>query len=64
MKKKNSSTQTKRSKKGINVKGFEDNVKKRAFEIFQERQQEDIPGDELSDWFQAEQELRYSNEMD
>jgi hypothetical protein len=33
-------------------------VEKRAYEIFQERSGKQIPGDHMSDWTQAENEIR------
>ncbi len=35
---------------------FED-IQKRAQEIYQKRMEQNVPGDELSDWVQAEREL-------
>ena len=39
--------------------GFsEEQVRKRAYQIFLSRQREGVPGDPISDWVRAEQELR------
>jgi hypothetical protein len=37
-----------------------DLVRRCAYEIFEERNQQNIPGDHLSDWFKAEKELMSS----
>ncbi|MBU0640178.1 MAG: DUF2934 domain-containing protein [Planctomycetes bacterium] len=39
-----------------------DGMRARAFEIFQARMQTNLPGDQLSDWLQAERELDDSPE--
>jgi len=36
----------------------EQQIRQRAYEIFLSRQREDVPGDPVSDWVRAEQELR------
>ena len=33
-------------------------MEKRAFEIYLERKRDNLPGDETTDWYQAEQEVR------
>ena len=33
-------------------------MEKRAFEIYLERKKNDSPGDETTDWYQAEKEIR------
>jgi hypothetical protein len=33
------------------------NVHKRAYEIYENRRDKDLPGNEESDWYQAEEEL-------
>jgi hypothetical protein len=35
-------------------------VQRCAYEIFEERMQQNIPGDHLADWLKAEEELRSS----
>lgn len=35
-----------------------DEIKKRAFEVYQERQKTKTPGDSLSDWLKAEKEVK------
>ncbi len=37
---------------------FLDEIKKRAFEIYQERQKTKAPGDSLADWIKAEKEIK------
>jgi hypothetical protein len=37
-----------------------DLVRRCAYEIFEERSQHNIPGDQLSDWLKAEAELKSS----
>ncbi len=37
---------------------FLDEIKKRAHEIYLERQKNGIGGDEISDWLQAEEEVK------
>jgi hypothetical protein len=36
----------------------EEQVRQRAFQIFMSRQREGVPGDPVTDWLRAEQELR------
>jgi hypothetical protein len=36
----------------------EEQVRQRAYQIFLSRQREGVPGDPVSDWVRAEQELR------
>ena len=36
----------------------EEQIRHRAYEIFLSRLREDVPGDPVSDWLRAEQELR------
>lgn len=50
-------TTTKASKK-IDINEFFDEIEKRAYEIFEERMVKNIPGDDMSDWIQAENEVR------
>lgn len=42
---------------------FKEIVKKKAYSIYEERVVSNAVGDEMSDWFQAEEELKYSNIM-
>ena len=58
-------TRTKRSAKGKTATAnpaatanLEEQVRTRAFEIYQTRMRAHVPGDQLSDWLQAERELR------
>ena len=37
---------------------FLDEIKKRAYEIYQERVKTKAPGDQLSDWLKAEKEIK------
>ncbi len=37
----------------------EEQIRKRAYQIYLSRLREDVPGDPVSDWVRAEQELRY-----
>jgi hypothetical protein len=37
---------------------FLDEIKKRAFEIYQERQKTKAPGDAMGDWLKAEKEIK------
>jgi hypothetical protein len=41
-------------------RSFEEQVRQRAYEIYLSRKREDAPGDAVSDWVRAEQELRRS----
>jgi hypothetical protein len=36
----------------------DEQIRHRAYEIFLSRQREEVPGDPVSDWVRAEQELR------
>jgi hypothetical protein len=36
----------------------EEQIRQRAYQIFMSRQREGVPGDPISDWARAEQELR------
>ena len=51
-------------RKKIHAQDFQEAVKKKAYGIYQERVQRSLSGNDLSDWFQAEEELRHSNTMD
>jgi len=50
-------------RKKLHVQDFQDVVKERAYDIYLERVQRSLSGDDLSDWFQAEDELRHSNTL-
>ncbi|MBP1711620.1 MAG: hypothetical protein H6Q49_1822 [Deltaproteobacteria bacterium] len=41
-----------------NLQEFLDSVEKRAYELYQERIISGAPGDDISDWFQAEKEMK------
>jgi hypothetical protein len=45
--------------KDPNTPDFEEQLRMRAFEIFQSRMQSHATGDELSDWLEAEKELNH-----
>lgn len=49
---------TKKSSKKIDINKFFDEIEKRAYEIFEERMKNKVPGDDMSDWIQAENEVR------
>lgn len=49
---------TKKTGKKIDINEFFDEIEKRAYEIFEERMKTNIPGDDMSDWIQAENEVR------
>ena len=40
------------------LKDFLEEVKKKAYELYQKRIKSDVAGDDISDWFQAEQEIK------
>ena len=40
------------------ARNTEEQVRQRAYEIFLSRQREDVPGNPVTDWLRAEQELR------
>ncbi len=40
------------------ARATEEQIRQRAYQIFLSRQREDVPGDPVSDWVRAEQELR------
>lgn len=42
----------------LKARNPEEQVRQRAYEIFLSRQREEVPGDPVSDWVRAEQELR------
>lgn len=48
-------------RKKIHAQDFQEVLKQRAYDIYQERVQRSLSGDDLSDWFQAEEELSHSN---
>jgi hypothetical protein len=50
-------------RKKIHAQDFQEVVKQRAYDIYLERVQRSLSGDDLSDWFQAEEELRHSNTL-
>ena len=43
---------------GVELKPSADSIRKRAYELFMERVAKGRPGDERTDWLQAEKELR------
>lgn len=51
------------SRKRLYPQDYKELVKKKAYDIYQERVQSSLPGGDLSDWLQAEEELRHSNIM-
>jgi hypothetical protein len=48
-------------RKKFHARDFQEVLKQRAYGIYQERVQRSLSGDDLSDWFQAEEELSHSN---
>jgi hypothetical protein len=42
----------------VRLEDYIDKAKARAFEVFLERQRSGKPGDEISDWVQAENEIK------
>ena len=50
-------------RKKIHARDFQEVLKQRAYGIYQERVQRSLSGDDLSDWFQAEEELMHSKTM-
>jgi len=40
------------------LKEFLDEVKKKSYELYQERIKSGVAGDDISDWFQAEKEIK------
>jgi uncharacterized protein YaaN involved in tellurite resistance len=50
-------TAVKKTKKP-DLQEFLDRVEKRAYELYQERVISGAPGDDISDWFQAENEIK------
>ena len=50
-------TAVKKTKKP-NLQEFLDSVEKRAYELYQERIISGAPGDDISDWFEAEKEMK------
>ena len=43
---------------GPGARYSEEQIRKRAYQIYLSRLREDVPGDAISDWVRAEQELR------
>jgi len=50
-------TAVKKTKK-LDLREFLDRVEKRAYELYQERIISGAPGDDISDWFHAEKEVK------
>lgn len=48
-------------RKKIHADDFQKLVKKRAYDIYQQRVQSNAAGDDLSDWYQAVEEMKFSN---
>jgi hypothetical protein len=44
---------------GSEARSLNEQIRKRAYQIYLSRVREDVPGDPVSDWVRAEQELRY-----
>jgi lipoate-protein ligase A len=49
---------TARKTKKPDLQEFLDRVEKRAYELYQERMITGTPGDDISDWFRAEKEMK------
>ncbi|HOQ41504.1 MAG TPA: DUF2934 domain-containing protein [Smithellaceae bacterium] len=49
---------TARKTKKPDLQEFLDRVEKRAYELYQERMITGAPGDDISDWFHAENEIK------
>jgi len=54
--KKEASTAKKTAKPDL--KDFLEEVEKKAYELYQKRIKSGVAGDDISDWFQAEQEIK------
>jgi hypothetical protein len=52
------------SGKKIKDSEYNDMVKQRAFKIYRDRVINDLPGDDLQDWFQAEEEMEHADIME
>ena len=52
------------SSKKINPHELHQLIRKRAYNVYRQRVQRNLGGDDLTDWLQAEEELRYSNTME
>ncbi len=48
----------KEAKKKPSLEAYKEEIRKRAEEIYGKRAAENKPGDELSDWLQAEKEIK------
>lgn len=51
-------TPAKNRTKKPDLKYFLEEVEKRAYDLYQERIKSNVSGDEMSDWFQAEKEIK------
>ncbi len=56
-------SETNKSASKSEMKDFLGEIKKRAHEIYLERMQKGIGGDEMSDWLQAEEEIKSMYKM-
>ena len=50
--------ETKKSQQKPSLEAFQEEVRKSAEEIYKKRTADNNPGDELSDWLQAEKEIK------
>ena len=51
-------TMTPRQAQVAAAQNRDEHIRQRAYELFQERQRKGAPGSDLSDWLQAEKEVR------
>ena len=51
----------KKSTKPVDEREIFAEIEQRAFELYLERKRNNRPGDEATDWYQAEQEIRESH---
>ena len=49
--------------KEIDEKHLLAEIEKRAYELYLERKRDNQPGDEATDWYQAEQEIREKHKV-
>ncbi|HNZ26880.1 MAG TPA: DUF2934 domain-containing protein [Spirochaetota bacterium] len=56
-------TGCKQKKSNVDLNQFLSEIEKRAYEIYEERKKNHIPGDDFTDWLQAQSEIKAKYKM-
>lgn len=56
-------TVSKQKKSNVDLNQFLSEIEKRAYEIYENRKKNHIPGDDFTDWLQAQSEIKSKYKM-